>query len=210
MAEREISEETKTGGSKQQILDAALIEFAKYGYAGARVDRIAKKAGVNKAMIYYHFSSKKNLYQSIMELGLKDRVRFLQESMSASDDYEQFFREAAGMFFGLFADTPTMGHLFLRELVDPEEGSLENLANTIRETGMPDRIVETIDNGVRDGKLRPIDGQQAWASFITLNLGYFLLSPFIDRVLNVTDKEAFISERRTAVVDLFLNGVRAK
>ena len=41
--------------TRQKILDAALAEFASYGLGGARVDRIAQRAGANKRMLYYYF-----------------------------------------------------------------------------------------------------------------------------------------------------------
>jgi len=53
--------------SEEKILSAALNEFAGHGYAGARVDSIAEKAKVNKAMIYYHFKSKEMLYERILK-----------------------------------------------------------------------------------------------------------------------------------------------
>jgi TetR/AcrR family transcriptional regulator len=52
--------------SPARILDAAAVEFAERGYAGARVDRIARRARVNKAMLYYHFASKQNLYRALL------------------------------------------------------------------------------------------------------------------------------------------------
>lgn len=52
--------------SKEKILNAAITEFATYGYDGARIDRIAKKSKLNKAMIYYHFSGKEALYVAIV------------------------------------------------------------------------------------------------------------------------------------------------
>ena len=53
-------------GSRHRIVAAARAEFARRGFAGANVDRIARAAGVNKAMIYYHFTSKAALYQDIL------------------------------------------------------------------------------------------------------------------------------------------------
>jgi TetR/AcrR family transcriptional regulator len=53
--------------SRQLILRAAAVEFAERGYAAAGVDRIAGKARVNKAMIYYHFGSKADLYREILQ-----------------------------------------------------------------------------------------------------------------------------------------------
>src|SRR5688572_6751110 len=52
--------------SPDRILAAAAVEFATRGYAGARVDRIARRARVNKAMLYYHFGSKQALYRALL------------------------------------------------------------------------------------------------------------------------------------------------
>lgn len=53
--------------SQQAILDAAREEFALLGLAGARVDRIAARAGLNKRLIYYYFSSKDDLFLAVLE-----------------------------------------------------------------------------------------------------------------------------------------------
>src|SRR6188472_266478 len=52
--------------SPDRILAAAAGEFAARGFAGARVDRIARRARVNKAMLYYHFKSKERLYRTLL------------------------------------------------------------------------------------------------------------------------------------------------
>src|ERR1700692_1170006 len=52
--------------SPDAILAAAAVEFSARGFAGARVDRIARRAKVNKAMLYYHFKSKQRLYQTLL------------------------------------------------------------------------------------------------------------------------------------------------
>jgi TetR/AcrR family transcriptional regulator len=52
--------------SRQRILDAATAEFALRGFAAATVDRIAARARLNKAMIYYHFHSKQALYTAVL------------------------------------------------------------------------------------------------------------------------------------------------
>ena len=53
--------------TRAKILAAALDEFATKGLAGVRVDQIAELAGVNKAMIYYHFASKEDLFKAVFE-----------------------------------------------------------------------------------------------------------------------------------------------
>lgn len=53
--------------ARRRILDAAAREFAASGFDGARVDEIARKAGVNKALIYYYFKSKEELLAVLFE-----------------------------------------------------------------------------------------------------------------------------------------------
>ncbi len=51
---------------RERILDAASSVFAEVGFAGARVDDIAARAGVNKAMLYYHVGDKQVLYSAVL------------------------------------------------------------------------------------------------------------------------------------------------
>ena len=60
------SQQVRSATSRQRLLTAAAAEFAARGFAGASVDRIARAARVNKAMIYYHFRSKAALYREIL------------------------------------------------------------------------------------------------------------------------------------------------
>src|SRR3954451_14445369 len=53
--------------TRQEILDAAIQEFASEGVAGARTDSIAQAAGVNKALLYYYFGDKEALYAATLE-----------------------------------------------------------------------------------------------------------------------------------------------
>ncbi len=53
--------------TRARILDAATDEFTKHGLGGARVDRIAKRAGTNERMLYYYFISKDQLFLTVLE-----------------------------------------------------------------------------------------------------------------------------------------------
>ena len=53
--------------TRHNILDAATAEFARYGLGGARVDRIAERAGANKRMLYYYYGSKEELFLAVLE-----------------------------------------------------------------------------------------------------------------------------------------------
>ncbi len=70
--------------SPDRILAAAAAEFSERGYAGARVDRIARRARVNKAMLYYHFASKQGLYRTLLRQTFGAIAAQLQE-IAAND-----------------------------------------------------------------------------------------------------------------------------
>lgn len=57
--------------TRERILEAAMEEFSSYGIAGARVDRIAKKAECNKNMIYVYFDNKETLFITVLQNNLK-------------------------------------------------------------------------------------------------------------------------------------------
>jgi AcrR family transcriptional regulator len=62
------------GATRQRLLDAARAEFAEFGIAGARVDRIAANAASNKAQIYHYFGSKDQLFDAVWESIVKQVV----------------------------------------------------------------------------------------------------------------------------------------
>jgi AcrR family transcriptional regulator len=80
--------------TKQRLLTAATEEFSEHGFAGARIDRIAERAGTNKRMIYAYFGDKDKLLEAVMQLRIAElgkALRFtaedLGETAAARFDY---------------------------------------------------------------------------------------------------------------------------
>jgi len=67
-------------GMRLRILAAAKHEFAAHGLAGARVDRIAARAGANKRMLYYHVGKKDDLYLAVLE-GAYEQIRVEERAL---------------------------------------------------------------------------------------------------------------------------------
>lgn len=70
-----MKKETLSQETKRQILLSAKKEFAENGFAGARMDSIAKKSKVNKAMLHYYFGNKEQLYKEVIEYLVKIGVK---------------------------------------------------------------------------------------------------------------------------------------
>ncbi|MGO9605869.1 MAG: TetR/AcrR family transcriptional regulator [Candidatus Binataceae bacterium] len=81
---------------KVRILAAARAEFSAKGLAGARVDAIARRARINKRMLYYYFGDKRGLYRQSVAAELARRVRLLAEMPDNLDDAIVHFYERIG------------------------------------------------------------------------------------------------------------------
>ena len=196
--------------SRAKILAAAKDEFAQHGQAGARVDRIAQQAGVNKAMLYYHFQSKDNLYRETVGEIIAGNLGKISKEVSQKSDLDELLNSLARKYAEFLGQDQMMRKMLLQELANPNPHVFDLMAETIVKSGLPNFVMTAIENEMKSGQLRPVDVKHAVASFIAMNIGYILMSPIVDRVLKVTDKEQFHNERTEAVVDLFLNGVKKK
>jgi len=193
-------------GMRLRILAAAKREFATYGLAGARVDRIAAEAGANKRMLYYHVGNKDDLYLAVLE-----------------DAYEQIREEERGLHLEHLDPPDAIARLisftwayFIRNpeflaLLNTE--NVERAANLKRSTkvkSMHSPLVEMIrtvlDRGVARGDfLTPMDPVQLYISIAALCFFYLgncaTLSVIFGRDLLSSDAK---QERLDHVVGLVL------
>ncbi|MCO5967103.1 TetR/AcrR family transcriptional regulator [Actinoallomurus soli] len=73
--------------TKEALLSAAREEFAAHGIAGARVDRIAERAGVNKERIYGHFGNKEKLFDAVMSQVLDEVIEMVSRDFGDPGEY---------------------------------------------------------------------------------------------------------------------------
>jgi TetR/AcrR family transcriptional regulator len=197
--------------SKDKVLAAAAEEFAEYGLSGARVDRIASRAGVNKAMIYYHFSSKENLYQMVIDGRLTAMADSLSSALSDTEsDMEGALVRASRAYHAAFRDHTRFGAIFLHELADGGERLRKSLRRIIFRRGLPEKIERLMIAGIRAGNLRKIDTRQALISFVGMNLFYLMTSPIVSSALEIKDEKKFQDKRPESIVDLFMRGIQKR
>jgi TetR/AcrR family transcriptional regulator len=196
--------------TRDKILSAARSEFAAYGMEGARVDRIARRARVNKAMIYYHFNSKKALYQHVLDDIAQNVFGRLYEELPPDPDLETVLRLVARNYRKLLTDRETILPIILREIADSGSALQSTFTRIIGETGLRTLLGNVIKRERRARNIRRIDVRHALASFLGMNIWYFVIAPIFNAVWEIEDEDAFIAQREKAVVDLFLNGIRSK
>jgi AcrR family transcriptional regulator len=109
-----VKREPKKEGSRERILEGAAEEFAAAGFAGARIDRIARRTKLNVRMIYYHFGSKKGLYRAVLEDIYEQAVGIVD----ASESSQMPTVAALGLYVDMLFDRPRFADLLVRELLD--------------------------------------------------------------------------------------------
>jgi TetR/AcrR family transcriptional regulator len=196
--------------TREKILASARKEFAEKGLEGSRVDRIAAAAGVNKAMIYYHFASKERLYQTILEELFGPARTFIDRVLSENMTLEERLTELARFYSEVFATTPELRPIVLREMASGGERMRAMFSRTILEVEAPRRLRALIDEGVRSGTLRRVDPAHAVISFIGMNFFYVLFSPMMASVWEIENDDIFNRSRPQEVVDVFLNGIKTR
>lgn len=195
--------------SQAQILLAARDEFAAHGLAGARVDRIAERTGLNKRLIYYYFGSKDDLFLAVLErvyADIREAEQALRlEHMSPPDA----IRELTEFTWNYYVEHPEF--ITLLNSANLHQG--RHLAQSQRVQELNSPLIHTLgvilEQGRVQGVLRGgIDPLQLYISIA--GLAYFYLSN--NRTLSaIFDRDLMTpkahSERRSHICDVILGYV---
>lgn len=191
--------------SREDILNAAEIEFAEKGIYGTRVDEIAKQANINKRMIYEYYGSKEELYKAVL-VNVYGRLGNQEIGvLSDKTDAVNAIRKLIKLYFKFLKENPT--YVSLLQWENLNKGKYIQDADF---TGIKDPTLElmrkVIKRGKDEGVFKPdIDTEQVIISLLTYFFAYFsnryTLSKLIGKKL---DEEENINRRIEHVTDMFL------
>jgi TetR/AcrR family transcriptional regulator len=194
----------RVADSRSRILDAALSEFSAHGLAGARTDRIASAAGVNKALLYYYFESKENLYIAALEMiSAKIRDRTLAVFLRESTPGERVLRSALEHFDRILTQHEFQG-LMQQEMIRLHKGESGALPILVKRVFAPVLTMyqAMVREGIESGELIQAEWMQIHLATLGANVFYFLSAPMWRILLPY---EPFAPEslalRRTALVE---------
>jgi AcrR family transcriptional regulator len=161
--------------SQLAILLAARDEFAQHGLGGARVDRIAERADVNKRLIYYYFKSKDDLFLAVLENTYAD-IREAETELHLRDmDPAQAIRRLTEFTWEYYIDHPEF--LTLLNSENLHQGRHLAMSSRVQEMNSPlvQTLAEILERGRADGLFRGgIDPVQLYVSIA--GMSYFYLS----------------------------------
>jgi AcrR family transcriptional regulator len=167
--------------TRESLLTAGEELFSEHGFAGASVDRIARRAGVNKAMISYHFGGKAGLYGAILAATLgpvTERLRGLREAPIPA---EQRLREYLAAFGAMHVSHPALSVMVLREILSGGHHIDDTLMPHL--LGLMDCVRSIVDSGVKDGSFRPVDPTMTHLSIVGSLVLFFATARFRNRLV---------------------------
>jgi len=186
--------------TRAAILAAAERVFAQSGLAGARTDAIAKAAGVNKALLYYYFKSKDDLYEAVVEEHFRQfneqTLALLNSGGPAGDvllryvslhfDFISRRRQAAPLFQQCMMVGGKRTERLVRKYFKPR-----NVA-----------VAKLLERGMRSGEFRRTDLFHTVLSIISLIVFYFSAAPVLQLLGDVdTYSPANLKRRKGEVLD---------
>jgi TetR/AcrR family transcriptional regulator len=193
--------------TQRHILDAAEAEFSRHGLKGARIDAIAKGAGVTTAMIHYYFKNKEGLYKAVLQRPIDEiQTTFTQI------DLDQLAPEAALQELMRVAIAAEAANPY-RQMLWFQEAS-QNRGKYFKQGNWPDvfsQMHRVLERGIRDGYFRPVDTSLTLIHILSVCIFYFTihenwkhLTPDIDRL-----SPEMVERHTQAATELVLAGLRS-
>ncbi len=166
------------------ILRAAERIFASAGLAGARTEAIAARAGVNKALLYYYFRSKDDIFQAVLEDHLKEFQTRGLEALEGNGPAGPILLRYVSTHFDFISARPYYPRLLQRLMLTGGK-PLERL---VKEHFLPisRKLIGVIERGVEEGEFHRVDSRHAAISLVGLTVFYFSSAPAL-KLLSGTD-----------------------
>jgi TetR/AcrR family transcriptional regulator len=203
----------ETGESSREVLLAAAREaFASRGLEGARVDDIARRAKINKQLVYHYFGSKDGLYTAVLEQVYRE-IREREQALDLrSFPAEEAMRRLVEFSFDFLAQNPS----FVALVADENAHGGRHLQESPRVEEMNRPIIEllseTLERGTEDGVFRKgLDPLHVYLSIAGMAFFYFANIHTLSRIFSRRLRsDTATAERRAHIVDFVLNAIRAR
>jgi TetR/AcrR family transcriptional regulator len=192
--------------TEQIILEAARNVFMLKGYTGARMQEIADKAGINKALLHYYFRGKDQLFEAVFAQAIHSFLPIIRKVLEA----EIPFREKIVLFVETYVDVlianPHIPAFVIHELNTNPGRFIDKLKNN----GInPNILFEQIKMEVESGQIRNISGDHFIVNLLGMCLFPFMARPVVQGLFHKSNEEyeLFLSERKREIVQFIMNSI---
>ena len=170
------------------ILTAATNEFSDFGLGGARVDRIAERAGINKRMLYYYFGQKEDLFLAVLEHAYA-KIRGEEQNLNLSQvEPTEAIRRLIAFTWNYYIENPSFPTLLNSENLHRARHLKQSATVRTLHSPFVATIADVLERGALSGIFRSgVDPIQLYISIAGISYFYlsnnYTLSTIFDRDL---------------------------
>ncbi len=204
--------DTNEKTTEELILDAAMKVFTRKGFAAARMEEIAKEAGINRALLHYYHRDKQTMFNLIFESRFKEFFKGLFVIFEA-DNISLFdkIRRMVEHEINTLTKHPDLARFIITEIAHEPELLIEYG----KKLGVNPRIFiegfeKQVSKEVSDGAIIPIEGKQLLINIMSLCIYPFVAKPVIQTMMFV-DEAAFYQmteQRKKEVSEFIINAIK--
>ncbi len=198
----------KDNSTEEKILYAAKRVFENKGMAGARMQEIADKAKINKALLHYYYRSKQLLFEAVFRIAFNKLAPKINDIFNSDKSLFDKITDFSKNYNSFIIKHPYLPNFVLQELNRDPEFVKKLFADKI----FPDinKFKKQITQEVKSGQIRPIDAEQLFINILALNIFPFIGAPLIKGFINASDKDynTILEKRKSDVADFIINSIK--
>jgi AcrR family transcriptional regulator len=197
--------------AEKAILEAARRVFTKKGLAAARMEDIAKEAGINRALLHYYFRSKEKLFDLVFQQRVREFFLGLVGIISKPQPLEEKIRSIVQHDIDMIRSQPDLPIFIMQELTHrPERLVQMAAASGANPALMMKSFRQAVKEAVDKKQIRAIDGGQLLINVMSLCVYPFIAKPVIKAVQELDDKqfEKMIVKRKEEIVAFVMNSLK--
>jgi TetR/AcrR family transcriptional regulator len=197
--------------TEQLILSAAREVFMEKGMAGSRMQEIADKAGINKAMLHYYFRNKEKLFEAIFNEALRSFFPRINEMIESDLSLYDKIRAFIATYMEILTQNPYLPAFVIHEVNRDPQWFVNFIKNQPVKPN-PEKLISQVMVEVKAGNIRPINPLQLVVNMFSLSIFPFLARPMITGIFGMDEKnyKQFIDERKTEVAEFIINAIKVK
>ncbi len=177
--------ERRSADTRNKILEVAEREFARDGFAGAHLQRIASQVGVQKTALYYYFPRKAALYEAVLVRMLEDFDQTLTEAVDRPGSPEERLERLLDALNDLLAERRTYSQILIRIFVDRVEIPGDVLGPLIER--VVGRLLRFYRQGIDAGTFAKLSPRHFFQTLLGASVFHYATGSFGAAVLDVDD-----------------------
>ena len=194
--------------TEQKIFDAAHEIFVQKGMDGAKMQEIADKAGINKALLHYYYRSKEKLYAAVAKAVLNRAAPMVGSLIESDRPLEEKIRHFIDFYITTISKNPFIPLFILSEINKHPDHFFEEILP--KDLPRPQVFIRQVEEEVAAGRIRPVSPYHLAVNVISMCVFPFIARPMIRFAMgfNSAELKFFLEERKTQVTEFVLASLR--